>query len=156
MSALKRLHEIDTKTKCIVFGYVRSNHKFLFKSNQNALFQNIPISISSLCTLYYHLYDYFDEINPRVNLTKDNKTISIMHGNWPNLPNFNFGKQIIASTSKKINKWHLRINSIKYMSIGIMSSPWNVNSNLFQLIFLAGDTRPKYYMYSPKSGNSSF
>ena len=75
MSSLKRLHQVDKQSKLTVSGYVRLKHKSLFKNNQYVLFQNIPISISLLCTLYYYLYDYFDVVSHEIQLSNGEKTI---------------------------------------------------------------------------------
>ena len=127
---LKRLNLVDTRTKLTVFGYIRSQHKLSFKSNPYALFSNIPSSISSICILYYHLYDYFELINPNMTLS-DNKQNITLNTNYRD--NLTFGKEIISSTDQCIYKWYLQLNG--YPSgfiIGLTSKPWNVNNNLYE------------------------
>ena len=105
MSTLQRSHEIvDRESERIVHGYIRLQHKVLFQSNMYPLFQNIPGSISSLCTLYYHLYDYFDKIHPDMKLSNNSKTIEKLTGEDHDYNNSSYGKLIIPSMDECIYK----------------------------------------------------
>ena len=72
-SKLKKLQDIDNRIKCTVCGYVRE-HQSMIESQEYNLFNNIPILIPSICTLYYDPNDYFIA-NKKVKLSKDRKTI---------------------------------------------------------------------------------
>ena len=161
-SKLQQLREIDTDTKYTVSGYIRKKHKSLFKSNRNALFQNIPIAISSLCTLYYHSKDYFEILNEKkFSITNNNKTLSkVKDGDWGlGWNNTSFASWSISSTDECVYKWHLKFANKKTYSdiavvMGIASDPYNVND----AFYVKGNSR-KYYAYCPtynrkKSHNS--
>ena len=137
------------RTKLSVFGYIRSKHILLFKSNQYQLFENIPISISSLCTLYYHSFDYFRSnlASSTVKITKNDTKImlkEISNGADVITKNSSFGNFIISSEEPCIYKWYLNINDIKsrcQVIVGISSYPW-VTDNRF---YWNDDNR--YYAY---------
>ena len=48
---------IDERTKYIVYGFIRNIEKSLLYYNNNSLYYNIPIEISSLCLKY--VFDHF-------------------------------------------------------------------------------------------------
>ena len=72
LRVFQQLKEIDKNTKYVVSGYIRNEHK-LIKQSPYVLFQNIPISILSLCTLYYHPTDYFDSVGRDILLSNNKK-----------------------------------------------------------------------------------
>ena len=151
-SKLKQLKEIDTNTKYTVSGFIRGQHKSLFKSSRYALFQNIPISISSLCTLYYHTRDYFKIFNEeKFSVTDNNKTLS-KEKNDSKWINSSFASWLISSTDKCVYKWHLKVTNKEIngeipVVIGIASDPYNANDP-----FYIGKRR-KYYAYYPASNS---
>lgn len=133
MSALKRLHNIDKGTKLFVTGYIRRKHKSLFKNNKYALFQNIPIAISSLCTLYYYLSDHFDleiidsnsAVSSYVKFSKDFKTATTIPNDYCDYnENMIYGKLIIASMDKCVYKWFLKFHKNMPELFGLHAAPW--------------------------------
>ena len=139
MSTLKRLHHIDQEIKFIVCGYIRSEHESLFRANACILFQNVPNSITSLCTLYYYLYDYFDLIGSDMKISNDKKTITYnsFTRDWPNA---NYGKNIISSTDKCIYKWYLKIRKRENIIVSVVSNK-NCNPHLYPV------HHDKYYWF---------
>ena len=62
--------------KYAVLGYVRSSHLSLFQTSSYSLFQNVPITITSICVKYYEPKEYFDTIyEDEIRLSVDRKTI---------------------------------------------------------------------------------
>ena len=138
-SKLKQLKEIDTKTKYTVSGYIRKKHKLLFKSSNYLLFQNIPISVSSLCTLYYHCMDHFEIINKQLSVSNNNKTLT-KHENG--MVNSSYGSWLIQSTSDYIYKWNLEYSD-NYFIVGIASEPFGTD------LSFCNDKRGKHYCFCP-------
>ena len=148
--SLKRaqLAAIDNETKFTVTGYIRNQHKSLFKSSQYVLFQNIPIAISSLCTLYYHLCDYFELIPDSTSISNNKRCIKqqVVHHRHTN-----FGFMKIASKGKSICEWHLNYTEGDHGSsyrqivwIGISSKPFNPNAYCHSQ---PGDLDHKHFAY---------
>eukprot|EP01084_Bolivina_argentea_P216040 366991_1 len=50
------LNHIDSKTKHLIYGYNRSLTKML---SDYSLFDHTPISINTLCLLYYFIHEHF-------------------------------------------------------------------------------------------------
>ena len=128
--------QVDNKSKHTVFGYVRSEHGSLFKSTPYAVFQNFPISISSIVTLYYHTPEFLNVISciKDISVSKDGKHIYRML-EWTKSPllkiccddNNNYGSIIIPSTNKSISRWDIKIinlpnDKMYYGLIGISSN----------------------------------
>ena len=128
----KQLSAIDNHTKYSVYGYIKSQHKSLFKSSPYALFQNVPIAISSLCTLYYHIEDNLvgskGSIPNLVTISEDGKTIKKRNDPWQirfamplyHYDNDNHGSLIIPSTNKGIYTWSIKMVYLPLMRYSIV------------------------------------
>ena len=105
---LKRLNRIDRESKYAVSGFVRK-YQVIIESAEYNLFNNIPILIRSLCTLYYDPSDNF-EGNKDVILSSDNKSILGIseESDFATCR----GRVIISSKEKCKAKWDLKMLNI--------------------------------------------
>ena len=69
MSLLKKLQKIDDQTKYAVYGWLR-------KAEEELNLNHIPLMISSICILYYHMEEIFQLIPYHIKLSDDNKCIT--------------------------------------------------------------------------------
>ena len=152
----QQLKEIDKNTKDLVSGYIRKSHK-LNKQRPYILFQNVPICVSSLCTLYYYVTDYFDSISKHV-LTSNNKKTVMSTKSCMNLISLqgstSYGNMVIPSNSNCICKWQIAFSKIMTASdrfiIGIASTSITTTQRPFSQA-----TYGKFYCFSPYSGRIS-
>ena len=142
--ALRRLKNIDAESKYTVGGYIREQHTKLFSKNRYALFENIPISISSICTLYYHLFDYFELLDDdMISVSSDKKTITKKCDGWGNS---SYGSITIPSTNDSVCKWFVEVGTTGKCIIGLASKPFLTNFNFNRI------DRNKNYCYGVTTG----
>ena len=127
---------MDNDTKLTVSGYLRHHHKSLFKSNTFVLFNNIPIAISSLCTLYYYFRDYFQLIADDNEVSNNGFTIEQKwcdpeeyeeyeeYGEYVD-DSSSYGKALIPSTKSICRNQNQFINN--GIILGISSKPFATN-----------------------------
>ena len=142
-SKSKEFKQISNQTKQIVSGYIRQEHKSQFKSSHYALFQNVPISITSFCTLYYNPKEFFQNISACLISSNNNETIT-QSSRFIKL-NTNYGSIDIPSNSKCIYKWYLKIGNKSSQGgcyVGIASQPFVTKE------FMAYIPNQKFYAYS--------
>ena len=148
MFTMQSLGEVDKESELTVFGYIRSQHKSLLESNVYALFQNIPTSISSLCSLYYYSYDYFDIVHSNMKLSNNKRTINKQTGSY-SWRNSNYAKMIISSTDKCICKWYLKFTKPPQKFGGAATYKFIiglVSNNKYDPSF-SGDRHSKFYRH---------
>ena len=143
---LDKIKNVDTSTKYYVAGYIRQNHQLL-KMSPYALFQNIPLTISSLCTLYVYTSDHWEltakgtplqgkkDIIYGVSTSNNKKTLNFLRSPYSVEKSINYGSWIIPSTSNCIYQWTLQFEKEPNWTgnnqcIGICSKPWKVNNNI--------------------------
>ena len=95
-SLLKRLSEIDDKSKNGVYGWIR-------KAEEELQLGYIPLMISSICILYYYEDEIFEIASKDVKLSKDGKSIIKIAAHC-DFCNMNFGKVEIISNTDNIAK----------------------------------------------------
>ena len=105
---------VDTKTKYLVFGFVR-----IIKINDKI----IPIPIIELLIKFYYETEYFSKCGKYAVISNDKLTITntAKSGEWSTC----YGIQAIESNTELIHVWKIKINnshSMGYISIGIDSS----------------------------------
>ena len=143
-----KLKSIDQTTKDAVFGYIRSYQK-LTHGNEYALFQNIPIGISSLCTLYLGTIEYFKLFDDQqVMISDDGKSIRKIMGkrDWQNT---SYGTVEISSTSKYVYKWYIKIGNNDNDGrciIGLATEPFTINTAFDE------DRTNKHYCFATNNG----
>ena len=144
---------MNKKSKLIVCGYIRSQHKLLFESNQHPLFQNVIISLQALCTLYYHSYDYFDLVHFAMILSQDGQTLTRPTISGNNFANSNYGKAIIPSMDTFISRWYLKMEHLtNSFIVGVSSRPFikglgftSNNNNYHYAFYVNGEYKLKRY-----------
>ena len=149
----QQLKKIDENTKYLVSGYIRKEQK-LIKQSPYTLFQNVPIFVSSLCTLYYHVTEYFNSIGKDI-LSSNNKT-TLMPSRSPrhSIPGTSYGNMVIPSKSDCIYKWQIGFSKImtqRYrFTIGIASTSITTTKQPFHRA-----ESGEFYCFSPYFGTVS-
>ena len=106
----EKLKLVDSRTKHLVFGFIRIAQSKLLNENKIKIFLNIPPLISYICLLYYFIGDYFDVLGDSIELSKDKTVITKTESSgWSNS---NYGKICIDSQSNAIFKWYLKLNKM--------------------------------------------
>eukprot|EP01084_Bolivina_argentea_P104656 187398_1 len=112
---------IDTKTKNLVYGYIRKNEKLL--NGLNIIYSNMPELVMYICLTYYYIGHYFEKLptclKAHTELTNGQTTI------WKIdldkcLNNAVYGNEWINSNAKTKYIWTIKANrSRSYGGIGI-------------------------------------
>lgn len=153
-SNLKDVRWIDKDTKYTVYGYIRKQ-QIRLTSSPYTLFREIPITMISLCILYFRLLDRFQIIGKNVSLSINNRTITKLKSGWFNTT---YGQNIIPSTSKCIAKWMLLLPTKKYdrFMFGIQSTYHTHRGCMDMCVpnYYIDRTKCKYYCIWPRMDNS--
>eukprot|EP01084_Bolivina_argentea_P304824 526530_1 len=121
---LRMIDHIDSKTRCIVFGFIRSIQILLAKDI------NVPSEIVCMCLLYYYNPEYFTTFGSHITLlengtvAKYNITGSTVEGNTV------YGNVEINQNDYIKCVWTFKIvKLLKYptIAVGITSAKTNVN-----------------------------
>ena len=152
-TALQKLKDIDKNTKYAVSGYIRKQHKSeLLNISPFLLFQNVPIFISALCTLYYYSSDYFDCIGKNVLVSNNNKVLTYTRDGLCIKYNSSYGHIIIRSNDSCTYKWKFRfsktIDDYHRFIIGIASTSITSTND----VFWRTNNGQKFYCFSPWYG----
>ena len=102
-SLLKKLSNIDTRTKYGVYGWIREAEKEL-------QIANVPLTIHSICILYIRDEEEFDEelINDYIKLSHDKKCVTKSRANhWSNN---SYGTIEIQWKVKHVYQWNMKIS----------------------------------------------
>ena len=105
MSLLRRLKNIDNRTKSSVYGWIR-------RAEQELQLCHISQMISSICILYRETEDYFGVYGEKIQLSKDKKSVIKPVDAEPGGLQLNYGSIVIASNSKAVCRWKLKIKQI--------------------------------------------
>lgn len=118
MSAfLKKLSNIDSKTKYSVYGWIR-------KAEEELKLGHIPLLISSICILYFHDDAIFDITAENIKLSKDKKCITkLLTKGWDNVC---YGITKIQSNTNNIYRWDMKINKLIFGGVGIQIGISNI------------------------------
>eukprot|EP01084_Bolivina_argentea_P082191 148821_1 len=103
--SLKRLKQIDTRTKSTVFGYIRE------MENTLSLFSNVPVLISYISLSYYNHGEYFHKSGSHKGMivSEDKMTVTNCTGiKDENYDHTTYGYTWIDSTCNKIAKWKFK------------------------------------------------
>lgn len=152
MATAQRYKLIDDTIKDTVRGFLRKEHKILFKSTDHYLFENIPLEIHQVVTLYFETEDYFTMIGrdvvPSINLQTITKVIEDMGYSGIGYGNTSLGDIIIPTAQNVICKWKLKINQGASYSIiiGIFSGNNYSNDSPFYLSS-KGYENNRFYAY---------
>ena len=119
----KKLKGVDTKTKCLIYGYNRVIEKTLSHCD---LFQNVPILINSLCVLFYAIPEYFNIAGSNCEISDDQKTIN--HSGCDDYENTSYGLMQISSTENIECEWTFKISRRpKEKSISQIDDRWGIS-----------------------------
>ena len=119
---LKKLKEIDNKTKNLISGYNKTISKNLSHHN---LFQHIPLMIHSLCILYYFIPEHFEIEGLYAKISKDKKSVTWTNNDYESTT---YGFMKISSLESNIKcRWSIYVNNGQnrngsMISIGISSN----------------------------------
>ena len=103
---LERLNEIDQGTKDIVFGYLR---RIRASSDSITQLYNIPPLISSLCLLFYHFGQFFDEAPACLEMSgNNNNTVTKILNSG--VHNSIYSKEWIEANQNKIVELTVKFN----------------------------------------------
>eukprot|EP01084_Bolivina_argentea_P185931 320551_1 len=103
---LKKMGQIDDRTKLIVNGFIRHSQNLLpFEDNS---YFNICDLVIHLCTLYYYVNEYWDILSVN-SKTASEKTV-LMKSNSDDWSHTNYCHQTIPSEGDIIYQWYLKMN----------------------------------------------
>ena len=148
---LKKLNEIDKKTRKLISGYNRQIQNKL-NDNKYCLFKHIPNVINYLCTFYYFEFEHFDIIGEGISLSDDKTTITKIAETGV-YDNTTFSSSIISSMNSNIEcKWSLKIVKSKERLITIGIAPYKkdmMNTSLW-------NSKSLHYLYNGWIGYKSY
>ena len=103
-SLLKQLSQIDLRTKCSVYGWIREAEKEL-------TVEHIPLMLASICVVYVGKIDdeIFGIVGEGVNLGKNNKKITKSEARQ-GIRVYNYGIIEIPSNSNVSCEWILKMS----------------------------------------------
>eukprot|EP01084_Bolivina_argentea_P082193 148825_1 len=110
--SLKRLKQIDTRTKSTVFGYIRE------MENTLSLFSNVPVLISYISLSYYNHGEYFHKSGSHKGMivSEDKMTVTNCTGiKYNNYNHTTYGCTWIDSTCDKIAKWTFKASDYAWI-----------------------------------------
>ena len=103
------MKQVGSKTKDLVFGYFRENHKILFSQNDNPYYSIQPLIIYC-CVSFYFVHDDFSGYqHPCITVSNKNKTVTCNDGT-----NYTaYGSKIIDSYDNKSTCiWRIKVDHI--------------------------------------------